>query len=170
MSDLLKLAKPRLVGVTENTRHRLRNAPVLDRLLFRTSLVGECWLWLGTRCHKGYGHIRLDNNGPIRLVHRVAYEQMVALIPEGLEIDHLCGVRHCVNPAHLEAVSRLENVRRALPNHAWATRDRCHRGHPFDEANTAVDFRRPRTRLCRACQRERSRAYLARRRAAQCAT
>lgn len=66
----------------------------------------ECWPWVGSVTGDGYGQMRG------RGAHRVAYELHVGPIPTGLVIDHLCHVRHCVNPRHLEAVTNQENSRR----------------------------------------------------------
>jgi hypothetical protein len=49
------------------------------------------------------------------MAHRVAYEQFVGTVPDGLELDHLCENKACVNPGHLEPVTRSENVRRGWP-------------------------------------------------------
>jgi len=66
-----------------------------------------CWIWKYSVCSiTGYG------KGAGRLAHRVSYERHVGPIPEGLELDHLCGVRVCINPEHLEPVTHLENARR----------------------------------------------------------
>lgn len=65
-----------------------------------------CWLWVGSRATNGYG--RWSN----LLAHRLVYELLVEPIPVGLVLDHLCRVRPCVNPAHLEVVTLAENVRR----------------------------------------------------------
>lgn len=73
--------------------------------------LGPCWLWGGTVGSKGYGRLT-PHRGLNLLAHRWAYEHMVAEIPDGLQIDHLCRVRHCVNPYHLEPVTRAENLRR----------------------------------------------------------
>lgn len=70
-----------------------------------------CWIWTGALNGNGYG--RLRRNSFNLYPHRVAYEYEVGPIPEGFQIDHLCGVRACVNPDHLEAVSQYENNRRA---------------------------------------------------------
>ena len=95
----------------------------------------SCWLWLGYTDKQGYGHFRVG--GKIKLSHRVAYEMWVADIEDGLEIDHLCGVEGCVNPLHLEAVSRVMNMRRARRgNHAPNT---CKRGHDASESYARRD-------------------------------
>lgn len=73
---------------------------------------GPCWLWPGYRSGLGYGRIRVA--GKLLYVHRVAYEWAKGPIPEGLTIDHLCSVRPCCNPEHLEAVSRGDNARRGM--------------------------------------------------------
>lgn len=69
-----------------------------------------CWLWLGAVNHDGYGVISVNNK--IERAHRLSYEQHIGQIPEGLQIDHLCRQRSCVNPSHLEPVTRAENNRR----------------------------------------------------------
>lgn len=75
-----------------------------------------CWLWLGSKDPRGYG-VCYRAPGRSTTVHRDAYEHLVGPIPEGLTLDHLCRTRACVNPAHLEPVTLLENVRRG-----WASR------------------------------------------------
>lgn len=69
-----------------------------------------CWLWRGAVDPTGYGRFFLD--GRMDYAHRAAYRLLVGPIPEGLDIDHLCRVRACVNPQHLEAVTRRENLLR----------------------------------------------------------
>jgi hypothetical protein len=108
--------------------------------------LGPCWPWQGSRFAAGYGQFKLA--GRNRRAQQVAHELLVGPIPEGLELDHLCRVRHCVKvvadehgPAHLELVTAAENVRRGLPFSASfagvnARKTHCKRGHPFDEANT----------------------------------
>ncbi|GAA3948055.1 hypothetical protein GCM10022383_27280 [Microbacterium soli] len=70
-----------------------------------------CWEWSGTISSTGYGQVKID--GRHVAVHRLSYELHVGPIPDGLVIDHLCSNRKCANPAHLEAVTQAENVRRA---------------------------------------------------------
>ncbi len=75
-----------------------------------------CWIWLGALHRNGYGNIRVgsmkDGTRGHRVAHRALYEALVGPIPAGMELDHLCRVRSCVNPAHLEPVTRRENLRR----------------------------------------------------------
>lgn len=72
----------------------------------------DCWVWTGWTDRDGYG--ALDVGGKFTRAHRFAYEELVGPIPEGLTIDHLCRVKHCVNPAHLEPVTAEENTRRSM--------------------------------------------------------
>jgi hypothetical protein len=69
-----------------------------------------CWEWQGATKRGGYGHMSVD--GRMQLVHRLAWEVVAGPIEPGLEIDHLCRNRQCLNPAHLEPVTKEENVRR----------------------------------------------------------
>jgi hypothetical protein len=80
-----------------------------------------CWIWqLSLHARTGYGAKK--TNGVSTLAHRAVYEHHVGPIPDGLELDHLCRVRACVNPAHLEPVTHKENVRRGLRDSpTWGT-------------------------------------------------
>lgn len=120
-----------------------------------------CWLWSGPLTRDGYGLVGKGGKGTgMFLVHRVVYEAVCGPIPAGLEIDHLCRVRACCNPAHLEAVTRKENVRRGLRG-PGSSRSHCFRGHVLAGENIAGPDRH-----CRICARERQRRYEERRRAA----
>lgn len=121
--------------------------------------LGPCWLWTGYIMPNGYGSQTVL--GRSVYAHRYAYELAVGPIPKGLEIDHLCRVRRCVNPAHLEPVTRQVNTLRGTSSAAYyALRTSCELGHPFNEANTRVDAENK--RHCRTCVRE----YARQRRAA----
>ena len=72
---------------------------------------GECWLWTGPQTWNGYGHASFRRRSTT--AHRAVYEYLVGSVPDGLDLDHLCRVRLCVNPNHLEPVTRAENMRRA---------------------------------------------------------
>lgn len=71
-----------------------------------------CWYWRGRTIPDGYGHFRVGGETK-RYAHRMAYMWTKGPIATGMEIDHLCRVRNCVNPDHLEAVTRRENIRRS---------------------------------------------------------
>lgn len=73
----------------------------------------SCWLWIGGKQAAGYGSFGVRGSG--KLAHRVSYELHRGAIPDGLHLDHLCRVKSCVNPDHLEPVTPRENVRRAAP-------------------------------------------------------
>lgn len=73
---------------------------------------GGCWVWTGACNSDGYGNFLFE--GANWRAHRWSYERLVGPIPDGLVIDHLCCVTRCVNPAHLEPVTHLENVRRGI--------------------------------------------------------
>ena len=74
-------------------------------------LIGDgCWEWQGARSGNGYGTLGVD--GRTRLAHRLSYQHFIGPIPDGLDLDHLCRVRWCVNPRHLEPVTRSVNATR----------------------------------------------------------
>lgn len=120
----------------------IRDLAYFDSLVDRS---GDCWIWTGTIRSDGYG--RYGGSG----AHRLAYERWVGPIPAGLEIDHHCRKPACVNLAHLEPVTRAENMRRRVQ-----AKTGCGNGHPWDDANT---YQRPDGRQCRACNREQARVY-----------
>lgn len=118
-----------------------------------------CWLWTSSLQYKGYGTF-WGGEGSV-YAHRWAYEHSVGAVPDGLELDHLCRVRACVNPGHLEAVTHAENCRRRPLGPIPAT---CKRGHDLSGEN--LFFNTYGYRMCRACTRETQRAARARKRAA----
>lgn len=109
-----------------------------------------CWLWMaGTT--RGYGVI--SHNRKKKYAHRLAHELFKGPIPNGYQIDHLCRVIACVNPAHLEAVSPKTNVLRSeAPTAKFARRTHCERGHPLSGKNLLTYAG---VRVCRTCKIER---------------
>lgn len=109
-----------------------------------------CWLWFGYINIQGYGEFYY-NYGKFQ-AHRVAYELVRGNIPADKEIDHLCRVRHCVNPWQMEPVIRKVNLLRGEgPSAKNARKTHCDYGHPFDEPNTRITPTGRRN--CRACER-----------------
>ena len=108
-----------------------------------------CWLWIGAWAAGGYGYVR--RGGRTIKAARFIYETLVGEIPEGLQLDHLCRVRSCVNPAHLEPVVQAENIRRAM-----RARSLCRHGHPLDGVVCRSDGRRE--RICLTCRDRRNAA------------
>lgn len=131
-----------------------------ERLLAKVSPepMSGCWLWLGSDTGtSGYGVVWGGTR--MLLAHRASYEIHVGPIPDGLELDHRCRVHCCVNPRHLEPVTRRENVIRGVsPNAKNAAKTHCKRGHAFTRENTGSHPSRPRHRFCIICNREHARA------------
>lgn len=138
------------------------------RFWSKVRVTDGCWEWKASHDTRGYGLLWLNR----RWIgaHRFAYELLVGPIPDGLEIDHLCRNKSCVNPAHLEPVTHLENMRRADYGSKGdrgkhnAVKTHCPVGHPYTADNTKLYRGR---RSCRVCsqaanQRYRQRKFLVR--------
>jgi hypothetical protein len=97
-----------------------------ERFWTKVTQRGDCWIWTHSTNSRGYGLSSIA--GKVYLAHRLAYEFLRAEIPAGLTIDHLCRVKACVNPWHMEPVTVAENNRRSQPERtagsrrAWAER------------------------------------------------
>lgn len=132
-----------------------------------------CWIWPGAKT-EGYGRISWTQDGvkTWRLVHRTLYEATVAPIPAGLDLHHTCHDpmecapavarecphRACCNPAHLEPVTRQENLLRGgTIAAARSAVTHCPAGHLYDAANTLISPKGQ--RQCKTCTYERNRAY-----------
>lgn len=150
----------------KNLRRTYVKKPDLKR--FEKLMIPEpmsgCWIWLGGIDGNGYGHFLTNagNKSYLTLAHRWAYEYFIGPISKGLQIDHLCRVRACVNPKHMETVTPGENTRRGIR----ATATHCLRGHEFTETNTA--YYRPGARTCRECSRTNQRKNYKRKKEGLC--
>jgi hypothetical protein len=126
-----------------------------DRFFLKVVENGECWDWVGYINDAGYGLFRPVDRTRVR-AHRWCWEFFNGPIPEGLELDHLCRNRRCVNPWHLEPVTHRVNMSRAV----WRKPEvLCGRGHVVaDDAYVTPAGKR----VCRLCRRVRSKNYRAR--------
>lgn len=116
-----------------------------------------CWIWASLRDTKGYGVYRFMDKKVItsRQAYRVFYERYRGPIPNGLVLDHLCRVRCCVNPQHLEPVTIAENTRRGIVANRMKTH--CKNGHPLSGNN--IRSNASGARICIPCAKEYMRAY-----------
>jgi hypothetical protein len=132
---------------------------ILVRLCRHIRQQDGCWLWTGMLNGHGYGLISIAkgrrHGRKMFEAHRVAYQLMVGPVPEGLELDHLCRRRACVNPTHVEPVTHAINMERSR---GFRTpKLRCPAGHRLVEANI---YRRPDGFAeCRECRVERGRGW-----------
>ena len=114
-----------------------------------------CWVWMSTLTPGGYGIV--GYKGKTTGAHRVAYELKCGSIPDKLDLDHLCRVRCCINPDHLEPVTRSENLKRGETGNnlvaAALSVTHCPKGHEYTKENTFLRKDRPGHRGCRACRR-----------------
>lgn len=142
-----------------------RRRPNLRRRVFSGLVIDPsgCLLWTRETDKDGYG--RLKFRGRWVRVHRAMFEWFVEPIPPELEPDHLCRVRRCASPAHLELVTHRENMLRAAGFAAEnAAKTHCDKGHEYTPVNTYVTPSG--SRDCRTCRRASWRRYYHRRRKA----
>jgi hypothetical protein len=108
----------------------------------------SCWTWARSIRADGYG--RLGST----LAHKRMYERKYGSVPVGLELDHLCRFKRCVNPDHLEPVTHAENIRRGDTGLHHRLKKHCPSGHPYDEENTR--FTTGGYRYCQTCKLQKS--------------
>jgi hypothetical protein len=125
----------------------------------RVEKQGECLIWTRYCNEKGYPYFY--DGKRMRRAHIVAYELMIGSVPEGLELDHLCRVRHCVNPDHLEAVTHRVNMLRSespqLTGIINRSKTHCNYGHPFSGDNLYI--LKGGGRQCKICKSRRMKEY-----------
>jgi hypothetical protein len=142
------------IGVYEHT-----STPLSERFWPKVGVTDHCWFWLGAVFKNSrYGACR-GETGRTRSAHRVAYELTYGPIPKGMTIDHLCRVRRCVNPTHLEVVTLADNIRRGVPYYTLKTH--CPLGHEYTPENTYVspNPKYKSARNCRTCMALRRKRY-----------
>ncbi len=118
-------------------------------------LDNGCWLWVGN-LHSGYG--RFYYHGTEFRAHVWAYTNCIGPVPAGLELDHLCRNRACVNPLHLEPVTTKVNLLRGVsPPAINARKTHCSNGHPLSGDNLCIELNGDRRCIaCRCAQKRRS--------------
>lgn len=133
--------------MSRRTPRRALTAAERERFWSKVDRTGPCWLWIAGCFNNGYAAFAVESMN--RLAHIVSWEIAHGPVEPGLQLDHLCRVRHCVNPAHLEPVTGQVNTLRGdtLPA-ANARKVECPFGHPYDAVNTLHSGGR---RYCRAC-------------------
>lgn len=154
------LGKPRFkMNTLQPWRHQERKSLSIR---FEEKYIPEpmsgCWLWTASLTDSGYGQIGSPGGRGLRPMeaHRAAWELYRGKIPDGLDIDHLCRNRACVNPDHLEPVSRQINLLRGIGIPAInAAKTHCKHGHEFTPENTYIHTIKGHTqRQCLTCRRE----------------
>ncbi len=114
-------------------------------------ITGTCWNWTGSKNQGGYG--RFSVLGKHFVAHRWLYEQLYGAVDKKLDLDHLCRNRGCVNPAHLEPVTRKENCRRGIARQVAGifnkAKTHCPNKHEYSDSNTYT--RKNGSRKCRIC-------------------
>lgn len=139
-------------------KNKYKTQPPSDRFWAKVvKIEGGCGIWTGYRSPYGYGRFgvgsKIDGTRKVVEAYRWSYEQSCGPVPAGMTLDHLCKNPPCVNPSHLEVVTRRINTLRgtALPA-LNAIKTHCLRGHPFNEINTRINEKG--NRRCRTCARE----------------
>jgi hypothetical protein len=149
--------------------------PLIDRLNTKISPEPNsgCWLWVGADNGIGYGIVGVPGRRSPMLAHRALYEHVNGPIEPGLELDHLCRNPTCVNPDHLEAVTKKENLRRG--NGVIARKKRaakvthCPRGHPYSGENLHIYVARDGStnKRCKICTTRKMRNLISEQRKTQ---
>ena len=123
-----------------------------ERFWKKVTKTKTCWLWVGAKCSDGYGNFKFYKK--TKGAHQVSYILKYGVVPRGLELDHTCRQRSCVNPEHLEPVTHHENTLRGKVGETTRkrtlARTHCKHGHPFSGDNLYLDSNG--YRYCRTCR------------------
>lgn len=141
-------------------RLTLPGSTLEEKFLARVRKTNSCWNWTGyIHLKTGYGMFTggrgRDKKGRLRsgTAHRLSWLLFRGPIPNGLEPDHTCRIRKCVNPAHLELVTHQVNVLRGTsPSAVCAAKTHCDAGHPLSGKNLLRDTGKKKGRRCRTCR------------------
>ena len=138
------------------------HTPAMFLQRFEAKFIPEpnsgCWIWIaGLRTGTGYGQFRISHTDKQRLAHIISYELQFGKVPDGLQLDHKCRMRCCVNPHHLEPVTCRVNL---LRGYGWsgihARKTHCPAGHPYEGSNLRTIHG---SRSCQMCNKLRAREY-----------
>lgn len=130
----------------------------VSRFMDKLEMITEsgCWVWMA--CCNGNGYGRFGLSGRTVYAHRFAFELLRGPIPPGLEIDHLCRVRSCVNPYHMEAVTdRVNTLRGESVSALHHRKSKCSNGHALTGDNVRIEFSKISKygrRRCKQCARD----------------
>ncbi len=148
--------------VAQDPKVRFQKFVSIGQAPLHRPALGACHLWTGVLNGDGYGFFRPRKNERGWQAHRWAFTQAGGVIPTDYVLDHLCRVRACVNPLHLEPVTNAENLRRGL---GWGLRNgmrsKCRNGHEYTPENSR--FTPEGWIRCRTCQRQHDKAAQERR-------
>lgn len=130
----------------------------IDRFLSKIKKVDNCWLWTKPLHHTGYGQFKLGNKNTT--AHNCSHVLFIGPVPKGKEVCHkdwICPHKHCVNPEHLYAGTKSENMQDRINagNNPNLKKTHCKRGHKFTKENTYI-VKKTGARQCKKCNKARS--------------
>jgi|SRR5271165_2340881 len=124
----------------------------ISKFFSKVNKTDTCWLWTGWLSKGGYGYFDLE--GKKKIAHKWYWEKIKGPYNRPMQLDHLCRVRNCVNPDHLELVTQVENIRRGTAGQITGAKNKakthCPKGHEYDINNT---YKYKTSRRCNTCHR-----------------